>query len=200
MFVKVFTDDDHIQKKKCFQFCHSMRLFIFNLFILSGFTCANSGRSWFHSMTTLPWPQESGLDTMQHLWLREAWIDLSNSLEYNETWGASKQKLRKNEKDKATYRLDFWLDRLSTQGFVNCIFIMGKFWISVDVYSFTFFIAFKHFCKKNLIKSNYDMYWRYFVGFKPVCIIHSQFQITSFFCKIFQQLCRENMIRTISCF
>lgn len=113
-------------KIKCFQVCHSMRLFIVNLFILSGFTCASSGRSWFHSTTTPPWPQESGLDTMQHLWLQEAWIDLSNSLEYNETWGASKQKLRKNEKDEATYSLDFWLDPLSTQGIYLLHFYHGK--------------------------------------------------------------------------
>lgn len=82
-------------KIKYFQVCHSTSLFIIILFILSGFTCASSGRSWFHSTTTPPWLQESGLDTTQHLWLQEAWIDLSNSLEYNETWGASKKKLRK---------------------------------------------------------------------------------------------------------
>lgn len=137
-------------KIKCFQVCHSMRLFIVNLFILSGFTCASSGRSWFHSTTTPPWPQESGLDTMQHLWLQEAWIDLSNSLEYNETWGASKQKLRKMKKMKLHTVWTFDLILCQHKGFIYCIFIMVKSWISVDINSFIFFIAFKHFCRKKL--------------------------------------------------
>lgn len=135
-------------KIKYFQVCHSTSLFIIILFILSGFTCASSGRSWFHSTTTPPWPQESGLDTTQHLWLQEAWIDLSNSLEYNETWGASKKKIKENVKDKATYCLDFRLDPLSTQGFVYCIFIMGKLWNSVIVQFYIF--SLQRFLQKKM--------------------------------------------------
>lgn len=143
-------------KIKYFQVCHSTSLFIIILFILSGFTCASSGRSWFHSTTTPPWPQESGLDTTQHLWLQEAWIDLSNSLEYNETWGASKKKLRKMQKIKL---LTVW-----TFDLILCqhrdLFTAFLSWENYEIqllYSFIF-SAFKDFCRKKWIKSNYDMY------------------------------------------